>query len=142
MKYFNIETSKESDGLPKGAITLDGQVYPDPQFDQLKRVGWRIADEATLKPAEGLVVVGVAWVQDSKNPDRAVAQLTTRVKAEVEAEQAQAKLAAQEAQVQAVAAYEADYAARKANIVKAFADEKQAAAIGELFDAIHGRVTK
>lgn len=132
--YINLTTGKQATELPKTVASGTGVMNPA-TLEACAKDGWREMSKEPATP-EGYIRTGIAWEQDSKNPLKAVAVLQLK-SVELQAQEDAAAKAAQEA---SQAAYEADYQTRRSAITKAFADEKQAKAIGELFDAIHGRV--
>jgi len=131
--YIDLETKRTFEKLPDNIKTASGSIS-NPTLEQCVKAGLAIRklDDSAVA-AKGEVVTGKAYVQTA-DPLVAALVLTTRKEADILAEQAAAEKAAQDA----IAERELARLAKRASITKAFPDEKQAAAIGELFD-MHSR---
>lgn len=125
--YYNVISGEKSEKLPS-KIEVNGAVVANPSIKEASQIGWREMPE-TPKAEAGSVIVDIAYVQDSKDPLKVEAIVTTKTDAAIAAEQA----AAEQAQADAAAAYEAARKAKRDEITAPF-DKEQADAIGKLFD--------
>jgi hypothetical protein len=126
-EFFNVNTKEHAKVLPR-AIKVNGNVILDPSLKEAAVIGWREVPE--VKAAAGEQIVAVEFVQDSKDPLKVEAVVTSKTDAQV----ADEKAAAAQASIDAQAQYEADRQAKRDEITKAFPDKEQAEAIGKLFD--------
>lgn len=129
--FIDIETKRKFEKLPDNIKTASGSIS-NPTLEQCVKAGLKLRKlDDSAKVADGEVLIAVDYVQ-TKDPLVAAAILTTRNAKDVAAEQA----AADKARQDAIDARELARLEERAAITKPFSDEKQAAAIGQLFDKI------
>lgn len=129
--YYNITSGEKSMRLPE-KVEVGGKVVTNPSLKDCALVGWREMPEVP-KAEAGMVITGVSFVQDSKDPLKVEAVVTKKSDAEVAQEQA----IAQQEESDRQSEREARWKAQRDEITKAF-DGAQAEAIGRLFDLARG----
>jgi butyrate kinase len=125
-EFVNIITGEEPKTLPTKPIVVDGKIITNPKLTDLMPLGWRKKGKVPAAPAVE-VIQSVKWSQDESAPENAVAVLTTKLEAEIAAEQAAYDQAVAEQDAAAKAKHD-EWISR----VNAAFDPKQAEIIIEL----------
>lgn len=129
--YIDLATKRTFERLPDNIKTASGSIS-NPTLEQCVKAGLAIRklDDSAVA-AKGEVVTGKAYIQTA-DPLVAALVLTTRKEADIVAEQEAAQQKAQDA----IAERELARLEKRSRLTKPFADEAQAAAIGELYDML------
>ena len=128
--YINIITGQKSETLPPYIKMADGTVKYTTDLKAYLELGWRELPKTEPVASAGSVVVAVEYVQDKVDPLKVEAVVTEKLESVI----AQEKADEEKARADAAAEREALRLAERESITKAFPDEKQAEAIGKLFD--------
>lgn len=130
--YYNIITGQKSELLPACAKLPDGSVQYTQDLKAHYGAGWREMPKTEPVASAESVITAISYVQDKVDPLKVSAVVTEKPIAEIQAEQAAAAKAVSDAE----AARVAERAAWIESIVKAFPDEKQAAAVRLLAERV------